>query len=362
MIGEGPDFEVAIARECATAPWPDAGSRFGIIYSSGTTGKPKGIVHSHAARMAMAQATAKDLRFPDNGRALILTPPHSNGTLICLLPAVLVGGALVLAERFDPRQIITLIGRQRVTHAFMVPTMLQQIVDVLPAGSNELDSIQTLVSAGAPLAPPLKARLVAMFGDRFAELWGLTEGVASLIRGSEMVVRPDSVGRPLSGTALRIAGDEPTGEIIGRSPYLMTGYQGRADEGWADEAGERWLRTGDIGEIDEAGYLRLRGRMKDMIISGGLNIYPQDIEAELCRHPAVRDAAVVGVPDPHWGETPIGFVETSQAVEMEVLLQWANERLARHQKLRRILAVDRFPRNALGKPLKDELKASHVDR
>jgi acyl-CoA synthetase (AMP-forming)/AMP-acid ligase II len=215
----------------------------------------------------------------------------------------------------------------------------------------------------------MKRELQRLTDHRLYELWGLTEGVATIMNPEDMRTRPQSVGRPMLGCDIRIVdpqGQDVTGtsvgEIVGRSAAMMSGYWNRPDANedivWNAADGTAFIRTGDIGEFDADGFMTLRGRIKDMIVSGGLNVYPIDIEMELLKHPAVMDASVAGIIDDKWGETPIAFVRLhpQARISHEALIEWANARLSKHQRLSEMHVMDRdFPRNTMGKVVKSEL-------
>jgi acyl-CoA synthetase (AMP-forming)/AMP-acid ligase II len=341
-----------------------------LIYSSGTTGTPKGILHSHRARAAMGLSVAAASSFDDHSRTLSCIPLHSNGAFIFLLPALMLGGSVIITERFSAEQFLSTVEQHRATHAFVVPTMLQAIAALPQFEKADLTSLTSLVSGGAPLPAALQANMSARFGQAFCHLWGLTEGLATLLRSGDRSVPVDCVGWPLPSVELRIAAADgearpgEVGEILGRSSFLMSGYWlGASEPGegpWVEIGGERWLRTGDLGSIDSRGRLVLRGRLKDLIISGGLNVYPSDIEPVLLQHDAVLDAAVLGASDVRWGESPVAFVRVRPgcSADAEQIRSWINMRVAAHQRLREVHLVhdQDLPRNALGKVLKSELK------
>lgn len=361
------DMTVGVeSHACAAAAPGDAAS---IIYSSGTTGDPKGIVHTHQARMWMAASLAAGLRYDEGSRTLLATPPFTNGTWMMLLPALVSGSASYVQPRFDAGQTLEIIAREKITHAFLVPTQFQALAAHPAWADADLSSLEVVVSAGAPLPDSLKQHVMQRLPGVLHELWGLTEGVATIATPADLEARPGTVGRASGGTSIRLlredgtpAGPGETGEIAGTSLALMAGYLNKAERTrellWQDEAGQTYLRTGDIGELDAEGYLFLRGRKKDMIISGGLNIYPVDLESVLVAHPAVLDAAVVGAPHEKWGETPIGFVTLAPAAQVSAdeIKSWAETRLDRHQRLADLVILKQdFPRNALGKILKQPL-------
>lgn len=349
------------------------GDTFGIIYSSGTTGVPKGIMHTHAGRFGMGWHLGTALAIPSSARCLLATPPSSNGTMIMLLPALLVGATCILTRTLSPDDFFELVSRRRLTHAFLVPTQLGAIFTHERAAGIDFSGLRCLLSAGAPIPPNLKRILLDRIGHCFHELWGFTEGVATLIGPEEAAQRPQSIGRAMPGTDLRVIDADgvelqppATGELVGRSVMMMQGYLNRPDANeeirWRDAHGVTFLRTGDIGAMDAEGFVTLRGRIKDMILSGGLNVYPSDIEAVLLEHPQVADAAVIGVPHEKWGEAPVACVIAKPGAEMdaEELKEWVNGRVAKHQRLIDVvLRKEDFPRNALGKVLKVQLREGY---
>ncbi|MGI8838985.1 MAG: class I adenylate-forming enzyme family protein [Pyrinomonadaceae bacterium] len=341
---------------------------FNLIYSSGTTGTPKGIAHTHYARQQSAYILAIEFRFDQNSIAVVTTPPFANGTWIMMLPSLL-GRRLVVMPQFDPTTFLDLVARERCTHTFMVPTQYIVTMDVPGFDSFDLSSLKVLLSAGAPLRADTKEQMLQKFRDGVFELYGLTEGIATTLKPEEMEGKLCSVGTTVFGGDIRIiddAGSEvPTGEageIVGYNSALMRGYykklEGTSAAVWKDEAGRTYLRTGDVGKLDEDGFLYILDRKKDMIVSGGVNVFPKDIEEIVARHPEVTDVAIIGLPHDKWGETPLALVikRPASTLSTEELTQWANERLAKHQRITGVEFRDQFPRNALGKVLKKELR------
>ena len=223
---------------------------------------------------------------------------------------------------------------------------------------------------GSPLAGPLKAQVVQRMRCELIELYGLTEGLITTLAPEDVERKLASVGKPLPGTDLRILGpddrDVPpgeAGEIVGRGRIVMAGYHARPDASaeatFVDEQGRRWLRTGDIGRLDEEGFLYIVDRKKDMILSGGQNIYPADIESVMLGHPDVAEVAVIGIPSERWGETPLAVVvpRPGASGDAVALTAWTNERVGRQQRISGIAWRDSLPRNANGKILKRELRA-----
>ncbi|NNE61054.1 MAG: AMP-binding protein [Woeseia sp.] len=342
-----------------------------IIYSSGTTGLPKGIVHSYACRMAWAYNMSIALRYHCDTRALISLGLYSNITWVTLLSAILCGGTLVLMPAFDVVSCLQLIERERISHSSMVPVQFQRLLASPDFNDFDLSSIEALMCCGSPLHADLKQEIVSRIPGDFIELYGLTEGLVTTQSPIEAASNPRSVGRPCPGQSLKIldGNDQPlpageSGEIVGHGDLLMSGYLNRdeanAEATWKDEHGRTWLRTGDIGRLDEDGNLYLVDRKKDMIISGGQNIYPADIESVIAQNNDVFEVAVVGVRSERWGEAPIAVV-TGDAIDTEALLQWTNERVGRQQKIAAVAIVAELPRNPNGKVLKRELRVQFAD-
>lgn len=342
-----------------------------IIYSSGTTGTPKGIAHSHGARLSFAAGFAAEFRFHYETVALSAIPMYSNGAWLSWSPAKWFGACTAILPTFSPADFFAALQTYRPTHGFIVPAMAHAILaepDIEDAG---LQCFETAITAGSPMAESMKGRLQKLTGNALYELWGLTEGVATIISPADMPSHPNAVGRPILGCDIRIIDAEDrdvsftsTGEIVGYSAGLMSGYWNRPNANtailWQDDNNRTFIRTGDIGELDEDGFLTLRGRLKDMIISGGINVYPIDIESVLITHDQVLDAAVVGVDDEKWGEVPVAFARLDTDADAEIVLQWLNQQLAKHQRVRAIVShPEDFPRNTLGKVLKDDLKQSY---
>jgi acyl-CoA synthetase (AMP-forming)/AMP-acid ligase II len=341
---------------------------FNIIYSSGTTGTPKGIVQSHAMRWAHIHRNAR----AGFGEAvtMVATPLYSNTTLVSFLPTLGWGGTAVLMAKFDARRFLELAERHHATHAMLVPVQYQRIMADPEFDRFDLTNFRLKTCTSAPFSAALKADVVARWPGMLVEYYGMTEGggTCALVATSY----PDklhTVGRPLEDHDIRLIDEEGNevasgeiGEVVGRSPAMMTGYHNRdaatRDSEWHDAAGNRFIRHGDIGRFDEDGFLVLMDRKKDMIISGGFNVYPSDIEAVLARHPDVADCAVVGVASVRWGETPVGFyVARGEPEDMPAdILAWTNARLGKTQRLADLHRVEELPRSAIGKVLKRALR------
>ena len=341
---------------------------FNIIYSSGTTGIPKGIVQSYAMRWAHIARNAA-AGFGD-AVTMIATPLYSNTTLVSFLPTLGWGGTVVLMKKFDARGYLQLAERHRATHTMLVPVQYQRIMALPDFDAFDLTSFRLKTSTSAPFAPALKADIVMRWPGMLLEYYGMTEGGAST--GLNATAHPDklhTVGVPLPGHEIRLIDEDGNevapgemGEVVGRSPTMMTGYHGRAEASaaaeWHDADGNRYIRHGDVGRFDEDGFLILLDRKKDLIISGGFNIYPTDLEAVLRQHPAVADCSVIGMPSDAWGETPVGFYvpHTGENASAEEVRQWTNQQLGKTQRLTELHAIEELPRSAIGKVLKRELR------
>lgn len=340
-----------------------------LWYSSGTTGVPKGIIRSHQSLQALGILCGADMNIDSRAVTLLGTPLSASGTWINLLSTIMVGGTLVAPARCAAADIITLVQKHRVTHAMLVPTQLNLLLEEPALASADLTSIRGLLTLGSKLHGYTKTQTLVRITPHLFELYGLTEGFGTLSKPSEHSGKPGSVGRPILGCEIRVIDEEDrelpageVGELVGLGPFTMGGYFNRPQETnsliWRDDTGRTFLKSGDIGRRDEDGFIYIMDRRKDMIITGGLNIYPADIEAVLSEHSDVLDLVVVGAPHRKWGETPIGLVKlrAGSVVAEQELLEWANAQLGKHQRLSAIVFWNDFPRNALGKLLKNEIR------
>ncbi|RKE53420.1 acyl-CoA synthetase (AMP-forming)/AMP-acid ligase II [Sphingomonas sp. PP-CC-3G-468] len=341
---------------------------FNIIYSSGTTGTPKGIVQSHAMRWAhISRNTAAGF---DTAVTMIATPLYSNTTLVSFLPTLGWGGTVVLMGKFDARAYLELAQRYLATHTMLVPVQYQRIMALPDFDTFDLSTFRFKTSTSAPFSAALKADVVARWPGILVEFYGMTEGGASCaLNATANPTKLHTVGQPMPGHEIRLIDEDGVevapgemGEVVGRSPAMMNGYHGRTeatrDAEWHDEDGNRYIRHGDVGRFDEDGFLTLMDRKKDLIISGGFNIYPSDLEAVLAQHPAVADCAVIGVSSEAWGETPVGFYVRRDGVidDAPAILAWVNGQLGKTQRLSALHVADELPRSAIGKVLKRELR------
>ena len=342
---------------------------YNIIYSSGTTGQPKGIIHTHYIRGMYATVFAGSFRFTPESVVMHAGSLVFNGAFVTMLPAWLLGCTYILQKKFDAVEFIETVKREKVTHVMMVPSQIVALLNAPNFSREALSSLQMLCSVGAPFLREHKEKMLEVLDGSLYELYGLTEGFVTILDSTEFQSRIDSVGVPPPFIEMRIlkdngedAGVGEVGEIAGRGPILMPGYYKRPDL-TAQAIVDGWLRSGDMGYVDDAGYLYLVDRKKDLIISGGVNVYPKDIEEVVVQHPAVREVAVFGVQHEKWGEAPVAAVvlRDASSVTGEVLCEWVNQRVAaRFQRLHRVVIVDDFPRSAAGKTLKRVLRDEYA--
>ena len=342
---------------------------FNIIYSSGTTGTPKGIVHSHRLRWLQYGQLDPIGHGPD-AVMVLSTPLYSNTTLVCFNPTLAGGGTLVLMKKFDARGFLELSEKHHATHAMLVPVQYRRIMNLPDFDVFDLSSFRMKFSTSAPFAAGLKADVLKRWPGGLTEYYGMTEGGGSCaLLAHEHPDKLHTVGQPMPDHEILLIGEDgrpvaagEIGEIVGRSPVIMQGYLNQpaktAETFWYDEKGTRFVRTGDVGRFDTDGFLTLMDRKKDMIISGGFNIYPSDLEAVLTGHGDVAEAAVVGVPSEEWGETPVAFVvlRPDAPVDAGDLRAWTNSRVGKTQRLADLVIVESLPRSAIGKVLKRELR------
>ncbi len=357
----------AASGETSLSPEQD----FNIIYSSGTTGDPKGILHRHGMRYR--QAARPSFGLDETSVMLLSTPIYSNTTLQPMLATVAAGGMSVLMPKFNVPGYLQLCQRFKATHTMLVPVQYQRILDHEDFAKTDLSSFVLKQCTGAPLSAGLKARIRSEWPGKLREIYGMTEGGCSCVLDADAF--PDklgTVGKAAPDHDIRViddAGHEmpqgEAGEIVGRSPYMMSGYYKQPESTekfyWRDESGAVFHRTGDIGRFDADGFLTLLDRKKDIIISGGFNIYASDLEAVAISHPDVSDVAVIGIPSAQWGETPLALVvvKPGSSTDAEALRQWVNEKVGRTQRLSAVEYRQELPRSALGKTLKRELRAPY---
>lgn len=368
--GEGDESYEALVRkqhQFADRTRVVKGPSDNVVYTSGTTGKPKGAVRNFSNYGLRTLLEILDrLPMQCDDRHLVVAPLYHSGAQVFTLLAAALGNTVVLQEKFDAPETLRWLSEHDIASVFMVPTMIQRLLD-LPESAfvqHPTPSLRVLISGAAPFLDPLRRRAVQRFGpDVIYDFYGATElGWVTLANGREMMERPTTLGRAIPGQEIAIFGPDgqklapgEVGVVYGRSVQLMQGYL--QDEASTDQIRKgEWLTVDDLGYLDEDGYLFLTGRARDMVISGGINIYPVEIETALLQHPEIEDVAVVGVPDERWGERLVAFVVTHGDIDDEALETWARGRLSPYKVPRQWVRVDVLPRNPTGKVLKQELR------
>lgn len=352
--------------EPATPPVTDPDTLAWLFYTSGTTGKSKGAMLSHRNLMAMTVAHLADFDDPDENCSLIHGAPMSHGSGLYIPPYVLRGASQVVPESaaFEPDEFLDLCGHHPGSSAFLAPTMVQRLIQT---GRQRPDNLKTVVYGGGPMYVDSLKKALAAYGPIFVQLYGQGEAPMTItgLRRADHIGADDatlgSVGYPRSGVEVAVltetgepAAVDEIGEIVCRGDVVMSGY-------WNNPAAttttlkDGWLHTGDMGSFDARGYLTLRDRSKDVVISGGSNIYPREVEEALLEHPGVVEAGVVGAPDADWGEVVVAFVVGDvDAADLDAHLL---ERIARFKRPKRYEFIDALPKNSYGKVLKRELRA-----
>lgn len=372
VVWFGDDYERLIAA--ATPDWPSRAGEwdvFSIPYTSGTTGRPKGVLLSHRSRALAfaAMATEYDCFGPDDSFLAIAPLAHGAGAAFALAP-LFFGGTCELLPRFDPAVVVTKLGSGRFTGVFLVPTQFHAMFELDPAllAANRRTGLKSMISNAAALPQAMKEKIVALWGEGILnETYGCTEvGLSTNLRPKDQLRKQQCVGKPFAFTLVRLLDDDgnevprgEVGELFTTSPYLFNGY-------WQD--GERvvppmrdgWFSAGDLARQDDEGYIYIVDRKKDMIVSGGINIYPRQIEEVLYRHPAVGEAAVVGVADPKWGERLKAYIVPRGGARptAEELIAHCSAELSAFKVPREYELIEALPRNANGKVLKRVLAAA----
>ncbi|MEM7404760.1 MAG: AMP-binding protein [Pseudomonadota bacterium] len=366
-------FEALVAGAPTTAP-PDAGlvgdDVYNIMYSSGTTGLPKGIVHTQYVRAQYCTLFASAFRMTPESVLLHTGSMVFNGAMIDMMPWMFLGCRYILHEAFDPPRMIEEIEASRVTHIVLVPSQVMALLNHPHFEPRKLASLEMLLSVGAPLLMEYKNRIHQALPGRYYELYGLTEGFMTILDKRDARVKNGSVGIPVRLLEMKIVDAQRNelaageiGEICGRGPLLMPGYYNRP-ELTSETIIDGWLHSGDAGYVDEDGFLYLVDRLKDMIISGGVNVYPKDIEEVVVAHPAVAEVAVFGVPHAKWGEVPVAAVTLMPGASTRPvdLRAWTNARVAaKFQRVADLFVMSEFPRNVAGKTLKREIRADYLE-
>ena len=363
-------YEELLSTGDARSPAIVTGGGYGglMVYTSGTTGKAKGATRDFK-NMGYEPVLSFLSQFPisRDDRHLVVSPLYHSAAPAFVAMIMGVGGCVVIAQHFDPEESLRTIERERITSAFLVPTMLARLVQ-LPAEvirRYDTSSLKWIMSGAAPLPTDVARRFEDTFGPILYNFYGATEtGLVTLAKPGEHTARPGTIGRVIGGNEIKLLDEQgrevpegKVGELFTRNGMLMDGYHKNAEATRAAMK-EGFLSVGDMAWRDGDGFYYLADRKSDMVISGGVNIYPWEIEQRLHEHQAVHEAAVVGVPDPEWGESLVAFVvlEPGRTATAEELQNWVTQTLANFKRPKRIEMVDALPRNPTGKVLKRELK------
>ena len=335
-----------------------------LQYTGGTTGVPKGAMLTHQNLSANArQVAAIDPHAGDRDMIMGVLPLFHVFANVCVLNRTVAnGGCIAMLPRFEAKQALATLQRVKATAMPGVPTMFQALLDHPRMAQTDFSSLRICISGGAPLPLPLKAKWEAESGSRLVEGYGLTEtsGVVSTnpYEGEERV---GTIGQPLPGTRIRLLGrDDPLvdaapgepGELAIQGPQVMQGYWQRPEAAitaFAMRDDGRWLRTGDVATIDEAGYVRIVDRIKDMIAVGGFKVFPSQVEAVLLQHPAVKEVLVIGVPDPYRGESPRAYVTLAEVADGAALKIWLDARVGKHERVDQVVVRESLPKTMIGK-------------
>jgi acyl-CoA synthetase (AMP-forming)/AMP-acid ligase II len=338
------------------------------LFTSGTSGKLKAAQHTQASYAAITANILLNLVDPKPGDIMLHAASmiHASGTFV--VPYWIRGGAAGVLPGFDPRGFLDAIERWRPAGLNMVPTMLQMLMEQPGIGDVDMTSVETIVYGASPMPRALMERALALWGPRFVQYYGQTEAplvMAALAKEDHVPGSPRllSCGRPALDCELRLVADDGSdvapaqaGEIVVRAPFLTTGYYRDDALNEATFLRGGWLRTRDVGRFDDDGYLYLVDRTSDMIVTGGYNVYPREVEDVLLAHPAVREAAVVGIPDERWGEAVTAFVALREEAEEAALIAFARERLAGYKVPKSVRFIEAVPKSAVGKPLRRALR------
>jgi len=336
-----------------------AGAPALIGYTSGTTGRPKGAVLSHGNLLSSVEALRLAWRWSSDDRLVLALPLfHMHGLGVGLHGTLHAGASAMILPRFDPDEVLDAAAAFDATLFFGVPTLYHRLMQ--SDRVSELARLRLCVSGSAPLPAELHARFEAQTGQRIIERYGMTETVMLVSNPVEGERRPGTVGLPLPGVEMRLVGEPP--EIEVRGPNVFAGYLGRPDANAEAFREDGFFRTGDLGHLDEAGYLCIAGRARELLISGGYNVYPREVEEALGEHPEIVESAVVGTPSQEWGDAVTAYLVPRPGAQPTVaeVRNFLGEKLAPFKHPRTVYCVEALPRNALGKVQKHRLKNGRI--
>jgi fatty-acyl-CoA synthase len=369
-LGAGEDFLQLARDESDAAPRlvPEPDDDVLALYTSGTTGSLKMVRHSQATFSAVVLNALANLVDPKPGDMILHAAPLIHASGVFIMPFWVRGGVSGILPGFDPASYLAAVERWRPATLCLVPTMIQMLVEQPGIEAVDLSSVETILYGASPMPRPLMERVLALWGRRFVQFYSQTEApvaIACLRKEEHDLARPDrliSCGRPAIDCEVRLVDEQgrdvpegEPGEILVRAPFVMKGYVEEALNAAAFLSGG-WLRTRDIGRFDADGFLTLVDRTSDMVVTGGYNVYPREVEDVLCSHPAVVEAAVIGIPDEIWGEAVTAFVSVREPVEETDLIAFARDRLAGYKVPKSVRLVADIPKSPVGKPLRRALR------
>lgn len=345
--GKGTFKEVALDQPGLDAPAM-------IAYTSGTTGRPKGAILTHGNLLASAKSLNLAWRWREGDRLVLALPLfHMHGLGVGVNGTLCAGSSAVLLDKFEPANVLRAVTGYSASMFFGVPTMYQRFLE--ESSLDGLSSLRLMVSGSAPLSKEVHRQIEERTGIAVLERYGTTESLINISNPYDFERIAGKVGFPLPGVEVVLSSENS--EVLISGPTVFQGYLN--DSGATSDvfpSGDRWFATGDIAQVDERGYISIVGRLKDLIITGGYNVYPKEVEEALRSHAAVTDAAVVGIESETWGEEVVAFVIKRSDVSERELIRHVSESLANFKRPKRIVFVNEFPRNALGKVVSSELR------
>jgi acyl-CoA synthetase (AMP-forming)/AMP-acid ligase II len=370
------DYESVVSQgrpELTVSPVPSHRSAY-VLYTSGTTGRPKGATHTHASRVAAAINMLSNEVVATRHSTMVHCAPLTHGSGSKVLTFMAVGARNLILPRFEPEEFARAVETHGSTHSFMVPTMLQMLIDSGDAVCSRVRKMAQISFGGAPISNVLFGRSLEALGPILTQVYGSCEAPhpITVMRPDDYLLAPDpsalaeSAGRATHATEIRVLDDEGRvvgagveGELVVRGDHLMRGYWRDDDATAAVIDREGWYASGDVAIVDEQGFVYFKDRKRDLIISGGLNIYPSEVERVLACHPGVAEVCVVAYPDERWGESVLACIvpRDGAAVSENGIIEWIEDRIASYKKPRRVLFMAELPKGSTNKLLRRELKA-----